>query len=59
MRRRGFVLLALLWTITGVAAVLVAATAVEKAGGRATRNRLLLARARWAAEACVQVARGR
>jgi type II secretory pathway component PulK len=55
--RRGFVLLAVLWTIIGCAALAfaVAFTAQEMIG--AARNRMLLTSALWRAEGCVARAR--
>jgi len=59
MRRRGFALLAVLWTLAAVSAAVGGALAVLKDGERATRNRVLLARGRWAAEACLEIAAAR
>ncbi len=58
-RPRGFALLVVLWTLAAVGgAVAVTMTAV-RVGERASRNRVMLARARWAAEACLAVATAR
>src|SRR3712207_133644 len=56
-RRRGFVLLAVLWLLTGLASLgLVLSLAGREAVGT-TSNRMGLARARWVAEGCVEVTR--
>jgi len=59
MTRRGFALLAVLWTLAAVSAAVGGAMALLKDGERATRNRVLLARGRWAAEACLEIAAAR
>lgn len=59
MRRRGFALLAVLWTLVAVSAAVGGALVALKDGERATRNRVLLARGRWAAEACLAIAGAR
>lgn len=56
MTRRGFALLAVLWTVAGLGAVVAFTLADLRVGERATQNRLLLTRARWAAEACLAIA---
>lgn len=48
-------MLAVLWTLTAVTAVTGAALVVVRLGGATTRNRVLLARAAWAREACVEI----
>jgi len=55
MSSRGFALLAVLWTLTAVTAFTGAALAVARLGSTTTRNRVLLARAAWAREACVEI----
>jgi general secretion pathway protein K len=55
----GFALLAVLWTITAVTALTGAALAVAQLGSTTTRNRVLLARAAWAREACVEILQAR
>ena len=57
--RRGFALLAVLWTLTAVTVFTGAALAVTRLGGTTTRNRVLLARAGWAREACVEILQAR
>jgi len=59
MRRRGFALLAVLWTLAAVTAAVGGTLAALKDGPRASRNRILLARGRWAAEACLAIADAR
>ncbi|MEK7668877.1 MAG: hypothetical protein AAB409_09530 [Gemmatimonadota bacterium] len=59
MNRRGFALLAVLWVIAAVASAVGAGLAAERLGQRTTRNRVVLARGRWAAEACLAVAQAR
>ena len=55
MRRRGFALLAVLWTLTAVTVLTAAALAGARLGSFTTRNRILLTRAAWAREACVEI----
>jgi len=55
MTRRGFALLAVLWTLAAVTVFTGTAMAVARLGSTATRNRVLLARAAWAREACVEI----
>jgi type II secretory pathway component PulK len=59
MSRAGFALLAVLWVLTVLAGTVGVSAAVLRTGQRATRNRVLLARGRWAAEACLAIAQGR
>ena len=59
MRRRGFALLAVLWTLAAVTVAVGGTLAALKDGARASRNRILLARGRWAAEACLAIANAR
>src|SRR5438034_8840984 len=59
MSRRGFALLAVLWTLTAVTAFAAAVLAVARLGSATTRNRILLARAAWAREACVEILQAR
>lgn len=59
MRRRGFTLLAVLWTIAAVTALLAVSLGALRDGDRATQNRIRLTRARWAAEACIEIAHER
>ncbi|HEU4700015.1 MAG TPA: type II secretion system protein GspK [Gemmatimonadales bacterium] len=53
--REGFALLTALWTIVALSAVAAATLTLARTSGRFTRNRLLLARAEWAREACAQI----
>lgn len=55
----GFALLAVLWVVVALAAVVAAGMAATQLGARTTRNRLLLARGRWATEACLAIAQAR
>jgi len=59
MSRRGFALLAGLWTLTAVTVLTGAAITVARLGSATTRNRILLARAGWAREACVEILHAR
>ena len=55
MTSRGFALLATLWTLTAITVLAGVAVTAAQLGATATRNRILLARAGWAREACVQI----
>lgn len=55
MNRRGFALLATLWVLTALIAVAGLGTGIARLGTLTTRNRVLLARAAWAREACVEL----
>src|SRR3954462_12643955 len=55
MSRQGFALLAVLWIITALTALTGAGMLVARLGSETTRNRILLARAEWAREACVEI----
>ena len=55
MTRRGFALLAVLWTLTAITMLTSAAMAVARLGSTTTRNRVLLSRAVWAREACSEI----
>jgi general secretion pathway protein K len=59
MSRRGFALLAVLWTLTAITMLTGAAMAVARLGSTTTRNRVLLARAAWAREACTEILQAR
>jgi type II secretory pathway component PulK len=52
MNRSGFALLAVLWVLTALTALTGAGLLVARIGSETTRNRILLARAEWAREAC-------
>jgi len=56
---RGFALLAVLWVITALTAVAGVGLAVARVGYETTRNRVLLARAEWAREACGEILQAR
>ncbi len=55
MNRRGFALLAVLWVITALTALTGAELLVARLGSETTRNRVLLARAEWARDACGEI----
>lgn len=55
MNRRGFALLAVLWVLTALTALTGAGLLVARIGSETTRNRVLLARAEWAREACGEI----
>src|SRR5881296_229270 len=59
MKRRGFALLAVLWMLTALVVLAGAVLGVARTGSQATRNRILLARAEWAREACGKILLGR
>jgi type II secretory pathway component PulK len=53
--RRGFALLAVLWVVVALAALAATGAIGARTAGAVTRNRIALARARWAAEGCLAV----
>ena len=55
MNRRGFALLTALWLTTALSVFAGAALSVARLGTLTTRNRIVLARAGWAREACVEI----
>ena len=59
MNRRGFALLAVLWTLTAVTVLAGTAITAARLGSTTTRNRVLLARAAWAREACAEILQAR
>jgi len=59
MNARGFALLAVLWVITALGVLAGSALLTSRQGQLASRNRLVLARAEWAREACVEIVLGR
>jgi general secretion pathway protein K len=58
MKHRGFALLAVLWVITGLSALALAATLVAREAVATARNRIELTRAAWLAEGCAERLRG-
>jgi len=58
-RRRGFALIAVLWTVTALAGVVGFAVGAARLGQQTSLNRLALTRGRWAAEACLAIAQAR
>jgi len=59
MTHRGFALLATLWLIVALATVVGLALASGRLGALASRNRVVLTRGRWAAEACLAIVQAR
>lgn len=59
MNRRGFALLAVLWVVTALTALTGAGVLSARLGSQTTRNRVLLARAEWAREACGEILQAR
>ncbi|MGH7535018.1 MAG: general secretion pathway protein GspK [Gemmatimonadales bacterium] len=57
--RNGFALLLALWLLVLLGTLGAAVLAGARLGGETTRNRILLARAGWAREACVEIALAR
>jgi type II secretory pathway component PulK len=55
MTNRGFALLAVLWLLTALMVLGGVAVAVARTGSETTRNRILLTRAGWAREACMEI----
>src|SRR6267378_1809223 len=55
MSRNGFALIAVLWVITALGVLTGASLLVARIGSTTTRNRVLLARAEWAREACGEI----
>jgi type II secretory pathway component PulK len=55
--RRGFVLLAVLWVLVGLAGLGLALSLVGRDAVGATQNRVSLTRTRWLAEGCVSTVR--
>ena len=54
-REGGFALLATLWLLVALSLLAAAGLTVARTGSQVTRNRILLARAAWAREACVEI----
>ena len=55
MNRRGFALLAVLWLVTALSALIAGGLLSARLGLKASGNRVILARAEWAREACVEL----
>src|SRR4051794_11998873 len=55
MSRRGFALITVLWVLVAISAAVFAALDVARVGAETSRNRILLTRAGWAREACLEV----
>src|SRR5262245_57487159 len=53
--RRGVALLAVLWVLAALTALTGAGMVLARIGSETTRNRILLARAEWAREACGEI----
>ncbi|MGH2728528.1 MAG: hypothetical protein ACRDKS_16280 [Actinomycetota bacterium] len=56
---RGFALITVLWLITALAALVGHSIGATRLGNQATTNRIVLARGRWAAEACQAIVQAR
>src|SRR4051812_11197706 len=56
--RAGFVLLAVLWVLVGLASLTLALSFAGRDAVGAAQNRMSLARAHWLAEGCVELVRG-
>jgi len=56
-RRAGFVLLAVLWVLLGVATLALGCALAGREAAAAAHNRVAIARAAWAAEGCLERAR--
>ena len=59
MKRRGFALLTVLWLIAVLSFIAGTTLAVARAGSETSRNRITLARAEWARDACIAIFRAR
>ena len=57
--RGGFALITVLWLITALAAMVGLSMTATRLGNQASANRIVLARGRWAAEACLAIAQAR
>ena len=57
--RRGFALVAVLWVIVALGALSGASLVAARVGSKTSVNRILLTRATWAREACVDILRAR
>ncbi len=55
----GFALIAALWLIAAVSAIVGLGVSVARLGQQTTINRITLTRGRWAAEACLAIVQGR
>jgi type II secretory pathway component PulK len=55
MSRRGFALLTVLWLVAALGAATATALLVARLGANTSRNRIILARADWAREACGEI----
>lgn len=56
---RGFALLTVLWLVTALSLVVGLSMGAARTGSQTTTNRLVLARSRWAAEACLAIVQAR
>jgi len=59
MNRRGFALLAVLWVVAALTAIVGLGVGESKIGSFGSTNRQRLERARWGAEACLAIAEAR
>jgi type II secretory pathway component PulK len=56
---RGFALITVLWLITALATLVGLSMTATRLRNQASANRIVLARGRWAAEACLAIAQAR
>lgn len=59
MNRRGMALLLVLWLLVALSSLAGVTLAGARVGNQASRNRLVLTRAGWAAEGCLSIVRSR
>jgi general secretion pathway protein K len=55
MNRRGFVLLTVLWTVAVLGVLVGISLRLAGTGAASSRNRIMLTRAAWAREACIEI----
>jgi len=55
----GFALIAVLWVLAALSALTAVGLATARVGSMTTRNRIVLSRAAWAREACIDILRAR
>ena len=57
MNRHGFALLTTLWLVTAASVLTAAGVLAARLGVAKARNRILLTRAAWARESCLEMVR--
>lgn len=57
--RGGFAIITVLWLITALATIVGLSMTATRLGNQASANRIVLARGRWAAEACLAIVQAR